>query len=228
MPLTQYQSLKGLLLKGLLLGSGALLAMGVLAPSTPGATSDKVLVCHRPPDNPSSFRILAVASSAVAEHLAHRDNLVAAEVCDGVDNDCDGVVDNNLGTCTVGIGACAGTAPLICIDGMSVCTAVESPDCVCPRECSVLTDAVLNDLAITSVECGFDAARNAGELVAHGTIRFFPGVTGSIGIAEGRCQAVVAGTLIVDHGLTPPQQEACAERYAPLLTAQGFICNITP
>ena len=78
---------------------------------------ETVAVCHRPPGNPSNFRILNVAPSDVAAHLGHGDNLVEPEVCDGVDNDCDGVVDNhlqNLGTCTVGRGVCAMTAPVEC------------------------------------------------------------------------------------------------------------------
>jgi hypothetical protein len=111
----------------LVLGSVALLAMGVLAPSTQAHKADKVKVCHRPPGNPSNFRILSVAPSAVAEHIAHGDNLVEPEVCDNVDNDCDGVVDNRLdtlGTCTVGKGECAMTAPVQCIQGVQVCTAV--------------------------------------------------------------------------------------------------------
>jgi hypothetical protein len=52
---------------------------------------------------------------------------VEPEVCDNVDNDCDGVVDNHLdtlGTCTVGKGECAMTAPVQCIQGVQVCTAV--------------------------------------------------------------------------------------------------------
>jgi hypothetical protein len=75
--------------KVLLLGSVVLLAMGVLAPSVHGASGAKVLVCHRPPDNPANFTIVSVAPSAVAAHLAHGDNLVEPEVCnDAVDNDC--------------------------------------------------------------------------------------------------------------------------------------------
>lgn len=44
-----------------------------------------------------------------------------AEVCDGKDNDCNGVVDDGIPQLTCGVGACAGTAPG-CVDG-------EVPDC---------------------------------------------------------------------------------------------------
>jgi len=65
----------------------------------------------------------------------------ASEACDGVDNDCDGTVDNggiwaNLGSeCFVGIGECAATGSIICniLDplGPPVCSAkpgVASPE----------------------------------------------------------------------------------------------------
>ncbi len=39
-----------------------------------------------------------------------------AEICDGSDNDCDGVIDNGLGDTTCGIGACRQTVPA-CLSG---------------------------------------------------------------------------------------------------------------
>jgi hypothetical protein len=42
---------------------------------------------------------------------------VAAEVCDGKDNDCDGLVDNGLGTLSCGKGVCEQTV-LACVDGV--------------------------------------------------------------------------------------------------------------
>ncbi|MBN1209343.1 MAG: putative metal-binding motif-containing protein [Myxococcaceae bacterium] len=46
----------------------------------------------------------------------------APEVCDGKDNDCDGVIDDNLGTLTCGVGACQRTVAA-CVNGSAgICT----------------------------------------------------------------------------------------------------------
>ncbi len=52
----------------------------------------------------------------------------SAEVCDAVDNNCDGATDEgfSVGTlCSVGTGACANTGPILCqADGTSACSAI--------------------------------------------------------------------------------------------------------
>ena len=52
---------------------------------------------------------------------------VAVEVCDGADNDCDGLVDNGLGTLSCGKGICENTVEA-CVDGT-------------PQECNPLENA---------------------------------------------------------------------------------------
>jgi hypothetical protein len=50
-----------------------------------------------------------------------------AEVCNGLDDDCDGVVDEGLGlgaACTSGVGACAKQGALVCGGGAVVCSAI--------------------------------------------------------------------------------------------------------
>ncbi len=60
------------------------------------------------------------------------------EACDGLDNDCDGSVDEGLGTLSCGVGACANTAPA-CSEGTAgTCTPL-APN---PEKCG---DGVDND-----------------------------------------------------------------------------------
>ena len=105
-----------------------LMAAGVLLfGSAAMAGAPKVKVCHIPPGNPGNAHSISVSPSAVPAHLAHGDHLVSAEVCDGVDNDCDGIVDDDPGgvgqACTVGVGACAATGAVVCVDGARECDA---------------------------------------------------------------------------------------------------------
>ncbi len=64
------------------------------------------------------------------------------EVCDGFDNDCDGVVDNgfNVGmTCSAGVGACAQSGVFVCGGASTLCNAVPG------APAAELCDALDND-----------------------------------------------------------------------------------
>jgi hypothetical protein len=138
-----------------------LVAAGVLLlGSAAMAGAPKVNVCHIPPGNPGNPHSISVAASAVPAHLAHGDHLVGAEVCDGVDNDCDGTIDEGgvctpipcngqiCGTYTIGCGGqsdciCATTPEEtgVCVSAIVFCTGAvvcdSSADCAVGEACQV-------------------------------------------------------------------------------------------
>src|SRR5262249_32511476 len=74
------------------------------------------------------------------------------EVCDGIDNDCNGQVDDGLGTITCGVGACARTIPA-CVNG-------QPQTCVPGQPSPEVCDGIDNDCngqvddGLGTVSCG--------------------------------------------------------------------------
>lgn len=70
---------------------------GLLLCQVPGVSADPtelVQICHKPGEK--NQKILEVSPSSLSGHHGHGDYDVVDEVCDGVDNDCDGNVDNDV------------------------------------------------------------------------------------------------------------------------------------
>ena len=81
----------------------------------------------------------------------------AAEICDGGDNDCDGIIDEDLGTASCGLGQCWHTVPL-CQDGESqVCDPLAGAvDEVCDgkdNNCNGQVDENMPTLACGKGQC---------------------------------------------------------------------------
>ena len=109
------------------LGVGVLFGGCALdVPSEPGEASEtlgeasqairqpKLDICHY--DEEGIGHEISIAQAAYYAHLNHGDNLIGAETCDGIDNDCNGEVDDALAPLTCGIGACQASAAA-CVNG---------------------------------------------------------------------------------------------------------------
>jgi hypothetical protein len=125
----------------------------------------------------------------------------AVEVCDGLDNDCNGVVDDGFDVgepCSVGVGACEETGTIGCLtDGTAACSAVAGePD-------NEVCDGLDNDC---------DGQTDEGNPGSGGNC--FTGDDGLCGLGTEQCE----GGQIVCR----PSFSAVAESCGPDLSGNGF------
>jgi hypothetical protein len=158
-----------------------------------------------------------------------------SETCNGLDDDCDGIVDNNVpgtgGACQRGQGACFATGQLVCLSsGDIACDAPvlqpqnERCDGV-DNDCDGFVDEVFSNLGL-ACSVGVGACYRTGTWVCaadgSGTVCNAPVVTGTAEQCNGiddNCNGQV------DEGWSEPCATACGTGFRFCVNGQPGVCS---
>ncbi|MGD2063002.1 MAG: S8 family serine peptidase [Nitrospirota bacterium] len=87
-----------------------------------------------------------------------------AEACDTIDNDCNGLIDDLVFTSSCGVGACASTGTVSCVNGQFVVDEACIPGSPTAEACDTIDNdcnGLIDDLVFTS-SCGVGACASTG------------------------------------------------------------------
>ncbi len=135
----------------------------------------------------------------------------SAEVCDGLDNDCDGAPDEDLGQTTCGVGACEVTEDNCVAGAPQTCTAgaPAADDATCDGiddDCDGVAD---ENFPVTPTACGVGACVSAGQNQCVGGAQVNDCTAGTPAADDATCDSIDDDCDgLVDEGTNPSEADS--------------------